>query len=310
MIKHLFLLLIGLFITIQLYSQSPSDALMMKAGQACVLLDYSFSSFDHYWEGTKKRTNATVATVQRNAVMPMVAAGIFNNLSVFAGVSYISTGSTEPNGGHLVGANGFQDLSIAVKYRWLNKQFSKGEIAGLATVGFSTPISNYLSDYMPYSLGLGAPELSYRAILQYKFAYHWYVRGAAAYLWRGYTEVEREYYYSNGSYYTSWMDVPSAITAEMVAGKWFFANTLLVEMSYFNSKSLSGDDIRAYLAPIPTNRVHMETFRLFGHYFIPKAKGLGVIAYHRQVVNGRNTAAMATTGVGLTYFFNYKSIAQ
>lgn len=294
-----------LFIAAHLNAQSPNDAIMMEARQACVLLDYSFSSFDHYWEGTLKRDNPTIATVQRHSVMPMVALGIVDNLNFFIGVPYVKTQSTEPNGGKFAGASGFQDLTMAFKYKWLDKEQEKGTLKALATVGFSTPITNYLPDYMPYSIGIGAPELSYRAIVQYKLHSGWYARVTGSYLWRGYAKAEREYYYNNGSYYTPWMDVPSAITVEAVAGKWFLDNSLQVEMGYLGTTSLSGDDIRSYNAPQPTNRVNMDRIGVFAHYHFPTVKGLAIVAQHNRVVNGRNAPIMNTTSLGINYFFNY-----
>lgn len=293
---------------LELFSQSPTDALMMEKQQACILIDYNFSSFNHYWEGTLKRENQTIATVQRQSFLPMIAVGITNDLNFYAGAPYIKTNSTEPNGGKFNGAKGFQDLSLALKYRWLNKELGESRLSSFATISFSTPVTNYLSDYMPYSLGFGAPELSYRAILQYETANNWYVRGSGAYLWRGYTKAERDYYYNNGSHYTAWMDVPNAINAEAVIGKWLFDKSLQLEMSYWSLNTLSGDDIRAYNAPAPTNKVNMGRIGVFAHYFLQPVKGLGIIAYHNRVINGRNAAEMNTTGGGITYFFNYRKI--
>ncbi|MGE5942714.1 MAG: transporter, partial [Flavobacteriales bacterium] len=237
---------------------------------------------------------------------PMLAIGILDKLNFFIGVPYIKTESSDPNGGKFEGASDFQDLSVALKYQLLNKVKENGTFSVLATVGFSTPITNYLPDYMPYSLGLGAPELSYRAISQYKWKNGLYVRGAASYLWRGYAKAEREYYYNNGSYYTPWMDVPNAITYEGVLGVWAFKNALQFELSYMRSNSTSGDDIRSYNAPQPTNNIDMDRLGVFAHFYIPSIEGLGVVAYHNQVVKGRNAAKMGTTGVGLTYYFNYR----
>ncbi|WP_296620192.1 transporter [Marivirga sp.] len=304
--KSIYLFIIGLFISTRLQAQTPSDALMMKSNQLCILLDYNYSSFDHYWEGELRRNNETIAMVKRNSVMPMVAIGIFDDLNFYAGVPYIKTESTEPNGGKFAGASGFQDLSIALKYRWLNKQFEKGELSGLATIGFSTPITNYLPDYMPYSIGSGAPELSYRAIVEYKNIKDWYFRGAGTYLWRGYAEAERDYYYNNGSYYTPWMDVPNAFSTEFVVGKWLFSKSLQIQVSYFGSKSLSGDDIRPYNPAQPTNKVNIDRIGIFSHYFFANVTGLGIVVYHNRIVAGRNAPHMNTTGMGLTYYFNYR----
>ncbi|PSR15266.1 MAG: transporter [Bacteroidetes bacterium] len=298
-------LLVVLSCYAKLWAQTPSDAIMMEARQACLLLDYNQGSFDQYWEGTLLRENQTIATVKRNAVMPMVAVGILDKLNFYVGAPFIKTESSEPNGGKFAGASGFQDLLVALKYRIINKVTDKGTFSVLATVGFSTPVTNYLPDYMPYSLGLGAPELSYRAIAQYKWKSGLYLRGAGAYLWRGYSEAEREYYYNNGSYYTPWMDVPNAITIEGIVGFWLWNNSIQLELNYLGSKSTSGDDIRPYNAAQPTNDIEMDRVGLLAHYYFSKIKGLGVVAYHNRVINGRNTAKINTTGVGVTYFFNY-----
>ena len=288
-------------------AQTPSDAIMMNAEQACILFEYNYGSFNQYWEGTLLRENQTIATVKRSTFMPMLAIGILDKLNFFIGVPYIKTESSDPNGGKFAGANDFQDLSVALKYQIVNKVKDSSNLSVLATVGFSTPITNYLPDYMPYSLGLGAPELSYRGIAQYKWKNGIYLRGSAAYLWRGYAKAERAYYYNNGSYYTPWMDVPNALAFEGVLGIWAFKNALQFELSYMSSNSTSGDDIRSYNAPQPTNNIDMDKLGVFAHIYIPSIKGLGVVAYHNQVVNGRNAAKISTTGVGLTYYFNYRN---
>ncbi len=290
--------------------QSPNDALMMKAKQACILADYNYTSFNRYWEGSLNRENQTIARVMRSTVLPMAAIGISDRLNFFIGLPHISTSSSNPNGGKFKEVSGFQDLSLSLKYNWLNKTIGSSELLGLATFGFATPASNYLSDYMPYSLGLGAPELTYRVIMQYKLKNGLYVRGAGSYLWRGYTKIEREYYYNNGSYYTPWMDVPNAINVEGIVGKWLWNNSLQIEANLLSSQSLSGDDIRAYNAPVPTNKVNMNRIGIFAHYFFPKLKGLGLIAYHQGVISGRNTAQANTTGMGITYYFNYLKSSQ
>jgi hypothetical protein len=286
-------------------AQTPNDAIMMEGKQVCVLFEYNYGTFYKYWEGSDLRENQTIATVYRNTVMPMAAIGIVDRLNFYIGVPYIKTKSSDPNGGQFAGAKGFQDLTVALKYQILNRESESGTFSLLAGVGFSTPISNYLPDYMPYSLGLGAPELSYRAIAQYEMKNGIYFRGGAAYLWRGYAKAEREYYYNDGSYYTPWMDVPNAITADFSLGTWLLEKSLRVELNYLGSKSTSGDDIRAYNAPQPTNDIEMDRIGVFAHYYFPNIKGLGIAAYHNQVINGKNTARIRTTGIGVTYFFNY-----
>lgn len=304
-ILNLAALIFTFLITSNMISQTPTDALMMPSRNACVLLSYDMGKFDRYYEGDYLRGNQTIATVSRNTFLPMAAVSILEDLDLYLGLPYVKTESSEPNGGKFEGAQGFQDFVVAVKYRALEKQMGIGKLSLLSTIGFSSPATNYLSDYLPYSIGFGAPEFSLRGIAQYDFNNGLYIRGMAGHLWRGYTEAERDYYYNNGSYYTAWMDVPNAWNFEGVLGKWFFNYTLKAELSYSALKSTSGDDVRFYNAAQPTNKVAFERIGASLQYYIPSIKGLGVVAYHSRVVNGRNTAKMANTGFGLTYQFNY-----
>ncbi len=283
--------------------QTPSDAIVMKPRELCVALIYEHSAFDHYWEGSKLRVNGTIETVSRNTGIAMVAAGIFGKLNFIAGLPYVQTKSSEPNGGKFAGVTGIQDLSLALKYEFLNSQLGKGKLAVLSTLGFSTPLSNYLSDYRPYSIGFGAPEVSLRAILKYELDNGFYARTTGSYLWRGQTEAERDYYYNNGSYYTAWMDVPSAWNYQVLLGKWMFDYSLKVEASISGLHSVSGDDIRPYNAAQATNKVIENLAGASAQYYFRKPKGLGVLAYYAQVVSGRNTGKSSIFGAGITYQF-------
>ncbi len=302
--KRILLLSAGaLFSVGALFGQTPSDAIMMKQKELCFALVYDHGSWDQYWEGTYLRYNQTVATLTRKMVIPMVAIGIMDNLNLLVGLPYVKTESSEPNGGKFQGARGFQDLNIALKYEILNKQLGKGKLALLATGGFGTPITNYLSDYRPYSIGNGTNEFSLRGIAQYILDNGFYVKGTAGHLFRGQTKAERDYYYNNGSYYTAWMDVPDAWEFNAGIGVWLLDNKLKLETCYYGLKSTSGDDVRAYNAAQPTNKVQFDQVGAIGQYYLKKVKGLGVLAYYNQVVNGRNWGKFSSFGVGGTYQF-------
>ncbi len=288
---------------IVLRAQTPSDADMMKQRESCFALTYDRGNFDHYWEGTLLRKNETIATVLRNQVTPMIAIGIMDKINFYIGIPYVKTESSEPNGGRLRGAKGFQDLTLAAKYEILSKEMVNGKLSVFAAGGFSTPITNYLSDYRPYSIGNGTDEWSFRGIVQYKFEMGFYGRVAAGYLFRGQTKAEREYYYSNGSYYTPWMDVPDAYEYNAVAGMRLLDNSLKIEASYYGLKSTSGDDIRKYNAAQATNKVEYGQVGGSVRYFIKPLSGVSVMAYYSQVVSGRNAPKMTTLGGGVTYQF-------
>lgn len=67
-------------------AQTPTDAFMMSSGDICILTSYDMGSFDRYWEGTYLRTNETIATVDRNTLMPMAAIGILDDLNFYIGL--------------------------------------------------------------------------------------------------------------------------------------------------------------------------------------------------------------------------------
>ena len=286
-------------------AQTPSDAMIMKKREACIALIYDRGFFDQYWEGTYLRSNETIATVTRVSVMPMLAVGILDQLNFYIGVPYVRTESSEPNGGQLQGAKGFQDLTVALKYRIVNSDLGKGKLSAYAASGFALPISNYLSDYRPYSLGNGTQELSLRGIVQYRWNMGLYLRGMGGHFFRGQTQAERDFYYNNGAYYTRWMDVPSAWEYNAVAGIWLLNNTLKIEGSYYKMQSTSGDDIRKYNAAQPTNRVVFDQVGASAQYFSKHVKGAGILAYYNQMLNGRNLGKVTGFGVGLTYQFSY-----
>lgn len=284
-------------------AQTPSDDIMMNQRESCLGVIYETSWFDKYWEGDYLRTNGTIATVKRNMGLPMIAIGVLDRLNLIVAAPYVQTFSLEPNGGKFAGVKGFQDLSLALKGEIVNKQAGPGELAFLATVGFSTPMSNYLSDYRPYSIGSGANEFSLRGILQYKLNNGLYARTAIAYLFRGQTKAERDYYYNNGSYYSALMDVPSAWNYQAVLGIWMLDNSLKLEANYSGLVSTSGDDIRAYNAPQPTNKVVYGQAGILAQCYLKKPKGLGALVYFSQTLHGRNAGKSGQFGAGLTYQF-------
>lgn len=288
-----------------LFAQTPSDAIMMKQRQACFALVYDQGSWDHYWEGDYLRTHGSVGTFRRTTVTPMIAVGLHDKLNVIVALPYVKTRSDEPNGGFLQGVSGLQDIGISLKAKVLEHEIGTSKVTVLTNAGFSTPATNYLSDYMPYSLGFGANEFSLRGIGHFRMHNGFYAMVGAAHLWRGLTEIERDYYYNNGSYYTTLMDVPNAWNFNGSAGMMLLDNALRLEANYVAIHSTSGDDIRKYNPGQPTNKVEFGQVGFFGQYFIGKAKGLGVLAYYSTVISGRNWGQSSNLGLGVTYQFKF-----
>ncbi|WP_291789072.1 transporter [Cecembia sp.] len=280
--------------------QLPFDEIMMPKGEICFAGMYEHSSWNQYWEGAYLRENANIGTFTRQMFMPMLAIGLTKKINLIASLPHIST---EASGGTQVGQSGLQDLSISMKVDWLQHRVGSGRILFLTNTHFSTPVGNYLSDYMPFSIGAGAPEIGLRGIGGYKMDNGLVFRIAAAYLWRGQTEIERNYYYQDGSVYSSFMNVPSALNIHGAIGYWAFENRLRLEATYMSLNCLTGDDIRAYNRPQPTNKMEVSQIGVWTQYYIKADRGLGALAYFNQTISGRNMGKATTFGLGITYQF-------
>ncbi len=300
--KKLILFILFLFPLLEiLHAQTPSDAVMMEQKASCFALMYDMGSWDHYWEGDYLRTNGNVGTLTRKTIMPMIAIGLHDKVNLIITAPYVKTDSKEPNGGKQFGVRGMQDIGISLKAQLLDKQIGLGKLALLTNVGFSTPMTNYLSDYLPYSLGFGANEWSVRGIVQFKMDNGIYVQSSLAHLWRGQTEIERDYYYNNGSYYTNLMDVPNAWNFNGAAGIFLFRNSLKLEANYVGLNATSGDDIRKYNAGQPTNKVEVGQIGFSSQYFIKKE--ISLMAYYSKIISGRNMGQFSNFGLGASYQF-------
>src|SRR6185436_11445675 len=109
-----------------LQAQTEMDAIMMNKNQFCNGLLYNYSSWDHYWEGTLKRTNENLGTVSSQSVMYMANYGITDKLNVMVGAPYVWT---KASAGTLHGLTGVQDISLFVKWKAVNEKIGKGKIA-------------------------------------------------------------------------------------------------------------------------------------------------------------------------------------
>jgi hypothetical protein len=299
----IFSLVIFFLFTNLLKAQTPADALLMQKNELCIALMYQHDSWDKYWEGTLLRDNQNIGVLTRNTILPMLAYGITNKFNIIASLPYVTT---EASGGQMVGASGLQDFSIFAKYAPYELKKESGSLSTFVTGGFSLPVTPYLSDYMPFSLGLGTQEFSLRGIAKYEHKTGIYLRGSYAYLHRTTTEAERDYYYADGSYYTTTMNVPNASNAEIALGGWLFNKSFQLEAGYVTQTSFSGDDIRRQNAGQPTNKMDMATINGRVRYFPSVLKGMSIMIGYTDVLSGRNVGKSTVISGGLTYQFMLK----
>jgi hypothetical protein len=283
-----------------LKAQTPTDATLMTKGQICLAAIYSHDSWDQYWEGTLLRSNGNIGTLTRQSINPMAILGITNSISVMAAVPWVKT---EASGGYIKGTSGFQDWGVWVKAKALDLKAGPGNFTTHVTIGAMGPLSNYLADYGPYSLGLGCTDLSLTGILQYKLNMGLYLRGQTGYHIRGNSSIERNYYYTTHSVYSDKVEMPDAITWGATLGTWLFDDALKIEVEYSGLNTQGGYDIRRQDSGFPS--VNMQNTSIGGEiqYYLPGITGFSVIASAKQVQTGRNVGKSTIYSGGLTYFF-------
>lgn len=295
-----FLLFLGISLLMPTISksQSPSDAIMMDDKRICVAAMYGSDKWNEYWEGTLLRENKNVTPFTRTTFGLMIATGLTEKINLLITLPYVKT---ESSGGFLKPAKGLQDLGAWIKAEAFKKHLGSGDFTTHAVIGFTTPMSNYLADYAPFSLGLGCSELQGRLIFQYLLDMGIYARVTGAYFARGTATIERDYYYADKGYYSDKVDVPNATHFTGTLGSWFFDRKLKVEGSYELFNTVKGHDIRRQDAGFPSNKMEANSVN-FGAQYFPLA-GLGVIAQYSQVLDGRNVGKSSGFLVGLTYQF-------
>jgi hypothetical protein len=298
--RFLGLLFAGLGLNSIAIAQTPLDGLLMPKGGICIATIYENATWDRYWEGSYSRANGNIGTFTRQMLMPMVVGGITDKINFIVSLPFVKTSASA---GQMAGVEGIQDFGLSIKAQIFEKSFRKGKLMGFANLSFSTPASDYLSDYMPFSLGFGSNETGLRAIVQYELEKGPYVRISSSYLHRGTTEAERNFYYKDQAYYTSLMDVPDATLSQLVLGSWFLKKKLRVETSWTSFRCATGDDIRIYNMPQPTNKVDFDRIEGFAQYYFKSGQGFGLIAYYNQMFSGRNMGQFSGYGLGLTYQF-------
>jgi hypothetical protein len=284
----------------QASAQTPTDGIMMSKGEICFGANYIHESWDEYWEGTLLRENGNIGTFTRTTLMPMVALGITDKLNILAQAPWVST---EASGGQLLGVSGFSDFGIFLKAQAFNMTLGPGKLAFNPTVGFGFAMSNYLEDYAPFSLGLGCPDFTLRANLQYKLNMGVYVRGTYAYNVRGTATIEREYYYTTHGIYSDKVDVPNAFNYTATIGAWLLNNSLNVDITYDGQTTDGGHDIRQQDVGFPSNKMNFNRLGAFAHYYFNFLPGLGVLGGVNQVQDGRNVGKAMSYYAGVTYQF-------
>ena len=279
-------------------AQIDMDAIMMNKKQFCQGLVYDYSSWDHYWEGTFKRDNENLGTVSSQMLMYMPNYGITNNLNVMASVPYAWTKASQ---GVLHGMKGFQDLSVFVKWRPLVKSFGKNQFSLFTIGGFTTPLSDYVIEFLPMSIGLGSTNLIGRGMIDYRRG-NFTATGSAAYIWRSNVTLDKDAYYDTELHLTDEVQMPNQTLYQLrtgYRGKYLIAEALLTNMITHGGYDITKNNGQLY----PNLRMNSTMVGANIKYTVKSYTNLSVVAGANYTIAGRNVGQSRAFNVGAFYVF-------
>lgn len=295
------LLLLALLYAAAAKAQMPDDGFTMTKGELCLVAGYKQASWKEYWEGTRLRDNKNIGTFTSRMYMPMAGYGISDKLNVFASLPYISNSS---NAGTMMPQKGWQDISVAAKYRFLQTRAKAPlQLSLFATVGASTPARNYVPDFLPFSIGLGSKTFSGRLVTHLRHSSNLFATAQWGYTFRSNITVDRQTYYTDGQQiYSNEMFIPNTWDGGLKLG---YASSRIRAYGLFNiMRTVSGGDIRRNDMPFPGNKMDMTSAGVHVLYWLPQVKGLGINVSAEQVISGRNVGKAFMWMGSLQYVFH------
>lgn len=280
-------------------AQQPNDAIYMEKNAICVVAAYSHNSWDTYWENTLKRQNLNIGTNTTQSFAMMAAAGLTDKLNLLVGLPYVKT---DNSAGNLLGQKGIQDFSAALKYKLLKNQ-------GLSlhgTLGGSVPLSNYVPEFLPMSIGLHSATASARLIFNYLHKSGLYFTAHGAYTARANVKSDRDAYQAHDRVYnTNTIVIPNATDGGINLG--YLKNALQATLFLERFDCVGGDFIRRNDAPYPTN--DMEATNI-GAYIKFQPGHFGFNARYAYTTSGRNVGQATSLMAGILYQFSIKKTSN
>lgn len=280
------------------FAQTDIDGIMMQKNFFCVGPTVGKSSWKNYWEGTFKRDNANLGKVSSTVAMIMGNYGVTDKLNLLFGLPYIKT---KASAGQLAGQKGVQDLSLFVKWVAKEKMIGKGNLKGILIGGYSTPVSNYTADLLPFSIGLHSKTAMVRLMADYEIG-DWFATASGTYNFRNNVTLDRNTYYTTEIHYTNEVKMPDATYFNIRAG--YRSSTWIIEAIADKWTTIGGFDITKNNAPFISNKMNATKLAIHIKYDTDFVNGLSFVADGFTTISGRNVGQASGFSGGIFYIFD------
>jgi hypothetical protein len=291
-----------------LSAQTIDDGVMIPRNTVFTGVLYTHDSWDHYWEGPLYRDNGNLGTVTTQKTALTGNYGVLDRLNVLATTPYVWTNASQ---GVLTGMKGWQDITLAAKYRIIDKSLGdSGSLAvfGVAYGGF--PMTNYQTLLQPLSIGLGSSRVGARSTVNFQAKRGWFLTSTAAYTWRGNVTIDAPYYFTNNQLFlTDDVEMPSVVDYSISPG--YSKNRIMAQFTFSKLITQGGPtsgDIRRQDIPFISNRVISSSIGGAVMYPLPisKLRNTSVRLEYGHVVEGQNVGQSNTITIGLLQTLSFK----
>jgi hypothetical protein len=280
-------------------AQTDIDAIMMGKRQLCIGPMYSYSSWKNYWEGTLKRNNENLGTVSSQMFSIMGNYGISDKLNFLFGAPYVKT---KASAGTLHSMQGVQDLNLFLKWMPFEKEIGKGTLSVYTIGGVSFPLTNYVADFLPLSIGLRSKTASARLMLDYQMG-NIFVTASGTYVARDNIKIDRTGYYTTELILSNEVYMPNATNFNFRAG--WRSNKLIAEAILNKWTTLGGFDITRNNMPFPSNRMNATTAGFNFKYVITSDHALSLTGGFNTTIAGRNMGQSTAYNGGIFYVLDF-----
>jgi hypothetical protein len=281
-------------------AQTDVDAIMMNKNVLCAGAMYTHNSWKDYWEGTFKRDNGNIGTITTQTYSVMGNYGISNKLNLLFNVPYVST---KASAGTLHGMKGFQDAALMLKWMPFLWHFGKKAIFSVYGVGgVSTPLTNYVADFLPLSIGLHSTNLAIRPMADLQYG-HFFVTTSAVYMVRSNISIDRNSYYTTEMHYSNKVSMPDVFGYNGRIG--YRSDAWIAEGVIEGMNTLGGFDIRKNDMPFPSNNMDATMVGVNFKYSLSAVPGLELTAGGRYTIAGRNMGQATIINGGVFYIMNF-----
>ncbi len=279
-------------------AQTDVDAIMIPKNYFCSGVMYSHSSWKDYWEGTFKRNNLNLGTVTTQIYGIMGNYGVSNKLNVLFSLPYVTTNASA---GTLKGMKGVQDLSITAKYRPVKKEFGNSKLSVFALGGVSFPVTNYVADFLPLSIGMHSNNAWVRGMVDYQI-HSFFITASGIYTRRSNINIDRTAFYTDQVHYTNEVKMPDMAGYNVRAG--LRNRHWIAEAVIDHFVTLGGFDIRKNDMPFPSNKMIGTKAGVNFKYTFTSIRGLELTGGGNYVISGRNVGQGTTVDAGAFYIIN------